>query len=162
MLIADIILFLLIFCSILRLYNIVKGKPIPGAKLLYNLPAVRSDILGGFFLMGTQNKAIVHRDCGILERYFSTRPAPQSSSSDGLSPYGPQFTYDEFVQSSSSFSSILMSLGVFIGGLAFMMLPPVRILPTQFDRSETILTIQQVRWLVKTFGPQPGTGASDE
>jgi hypothetical protein len=88
--------------------------------------------------MAAINKKIVNRTWGLLEAQA------KSSGSASVEPirYGPHFSYDEFsVQGSRLFGGLFTF--VFMISMALVaVLPPLR-------------------WLLRTFGPQPGTGPKE-
>ncbi|GAA5832119.1 hypothetical protein JCM11251_004246 [Rhodosporidiobolus azoricus] len=89
---------------------------------------------GGFWVMGAFNGQIVRRSWGILE---SADPSSKVLS------YGPNFSYSEFLKVPSRLVGLLLSLTLYIGFGALYFLPPLR-------------------YLAGRFGPQPGTGPSQD
>lgn len=88
--------------------------------------------------MGAINKKIVNRTWGLLEA------RARSSGSASVEPirYGPHFSYDEFSVQGSRLSGGLFTFVFMISMALVAFCPPLR-------------------WILKTFGPQPGTGPKE-
>jgi hypothetical protein len=90
--------------------------------------------------MGTVNTKVVNRTWGLLEaKAMSAEHSPRNGE---LVRYGRNFRYEEYSMWSSRVLALLYSVGLYAGMAALVLLPPVR-------------------WFLKKFGPQPGTGPND-
>ncbi|KAH8833919.1 Saccharopine dehydrogenase-domain-containing protein [Flagelloscypha sp. PMI_526] len=79
----------------------VKGKPYPRPQLWYKTrdPETSQNKIGMFFPMSQVNKYLVQRDWGLFEQ------------DENLSlHYGPDFVYDEFVETKSRILSVLVTV----------------------------------------------------
>ena len=85
--------------------------------------------------MAAINEKIVYRTWGLFEaRVLST-----THNDTDVIRYGPKFQYDECLQSRSWLTGFMWT--------AMLMISEVM-----------MSSIQPMRWLLKRFGPQPGTG----
>lgn len=92
---------------------------------------------------------VVERTWGLNELRHQTlviSASPHAREEDELVPYaGPNFTYEEFGRTLKfgRLGALLWSVGLAVVFGSLMLISPLR-------------------WLVRKFGPPPGTGASDE
>ncbi|KDQ31637.1 hypothetical protein PLEOSDRAFT_1061778 [Pleurotus ostreatus PC15] len=131
----------------------VKGPRIAPRRLVYTMPHIPR-LVGAFFFMAPANRALVQRTWGLLEM-VSLQSSPSPSSSPSSTPsingittgkvvrYGPNFTYDEFLQMPSKMSAFTLSVGMMAVAACLVALKPVR-------------------WLFKRLVTQPGEGPSEE
>jgi hypothetical protein len=126
--------------------SLVKGKQVP-KRLVYTLPF--TDWVGGTSLMGFVNVPVVQRSWGLNQLRYETlavSSSPHAREEDKLVPYaGPNFTYEEFgrTRKFGELGALIWSIGVAVVFGIVALIPPVV-------------------WLVRKFGPAPGTGPSDE
>lgn len=79
-------------------------------------------LIGGFFMMGPTNKAVVQRSFGLLELKARTTQSKEAQ----LARYGPDFAYDEFLAMPNTFAAVSYTLIYMTGFMLFLTLPPVR------------------------------------
>lgn len=102
-------------------------------RMVWNLP--HTNIYGGISPMGSVNEKVVYRTWGLLEaRALSTAHRDRKSIR-----YGPKFQYDECAEAYSRITGLLWSVTFMTSLVAIALLPPVR-------------------WFLKMFGPQTGSG----
>ncbi|KIJ51266.1 hypothetical protein M422DRAFT_223745 [Sphaerobolus stellatus SS14] len=75
------------------------GAPSPPHKLVYSLPYVYPPVVGGIFVMGQVNRAVVQRTRGLLEICAGMRSLR----------YGPKFSYEEFAVQKNRLVSAVVS-----------------------------------------------------
>ncbi len=85
--------------------------------------------------MGTVNEKIVYRTWGL----FEARALATTHKDPERIRYGPNFSYDECMQTPSRLLGLLWSVTLMSSMIAITLLPPLR-------------------WFLKKFGPQPGSG----
>lgn len=91
-------------------------------------------------IMAPANEKIVNRTWGLLEaRSLSTSRVYSQGEEDAEFCYGPNFLYEEYREESSWITGAFVAITLFTGLAAMALLPPLR-------------------WLLKWFGPQPGSG----
>ncbi|KAF6760297.1 Saccharopine dehydrogenase-domain-containing protein [Ephemerocybe angulata] len=119
-------------------YSLSPGTQSP--KLLYDLvvPSVRH-IVGGFWMMRQTNAWLVQRTFGLYE---ALGQEDIRSMVDKMR-YGPQFMYDEFMETPSKMSALITS--IFLVSSFFLL---------QFCKP--------FRWLAAKVVPKSGDGPSDE
>jgi hypothetical protein len=87
--------------------------------------------------MGAVNEKIVYRTWGLFEaRALSTIT---SNHDPQTIRYGSNFEYDECSQTPGRFTALLLTLAIMTGLAALTYIPPLR-------------------WFLKKYGPQPGSG----
>ncbi|MBW0520524.1 hypothetical protein O181_060239 [Austropuccinia psidii MF-1] len=91
-------------------------------------------LIGGFFIMGPHNGAVVRRSWGLMEA--SSQPEVKAHG------YGQKFAYDEYFITSGEISAFLLTLAFRFFG--FMML------------------LSPVRSLLRSLGPQAGEGPDEK
>ncbi|MBW0465285.1 hypothetical protein O181_005000 [Austropuccinia psidii MF-1] len=91
-------------------------------------------LIGGFFLMGPHNGAIVRRSWGLMEA--SVKPSVKANR------YGENFTYDEYLLTSGALGAFILTLVFRIFGF--------------------LLFIPLFRSLVRKYGPQSGEGPDEK
>lgn len=122
-------------------------------------------------IQGPYNSQIVRRSWGILET---------SDPSSRVLSYGGEFTYNEFMTMKGPISAIVTSLSLLIGFTFLGELvrhsfprhswldssPSPILLPLAFETDPSHATsaalFSPLRWAVRKWGPQPGTGPSKE
>lgn len=130
----------------LLIVYLVKGKKVP-QRLVYALPF--TNWVGGSSLMEYVDVPIVQRTWGLNELRHETltiSSSPHAKDEDKLVPYaGPNFTYEEFMKTKKfgRLGALFWSIGLAVVVGSLMLVPPLR-------------------WLVRNFGPTPGTGPPDE
>jgi len=88
--------------------------------------------------MGAANEKIVYRTWGLFEaRALSTTDSHHDDPQ--RIRYGPNFEYDECTQTPGRFTALLLTLAIMTGLTALTYFPPLR-------------------WFLKKYGPQPGSG----
>ncbi|KAL0957916.1 hypothetical protein HGRIS_000097 [Hohenbuehelia grisea] len=115
----------------------------PGFRFIYRLPYISPRMLGAFFIMSSANRPIVERSWGLLEVEARSKSKTSGASGGDVPRYGPNFVYDECLQTKSTFAAVCVSLGVAVVGACLLLFSPAR-------------------WLVKKFATAPGQGPSDE
>jgi hypothetical protein len=98
----------------------VKGVKQPSPRLTYSLP-LHPDIIGGFFIMQPVNKLVVQRTWGLQQARLTD--SEDDSEARALS-YGPNFTYDEFLEQGSHFFAAVLTLILALVGV-LLSVPPV-------------------------------------
>lgn len=88
------------------------------------------------FPLSIVNTQVINRTFGLLEKNHA-----QSKSSTAIK-YGPNFQYEEFAVAESKLSGLITSVVISVVLIALEWLYPLR-------------------WLIRKYGPQPGTGPSD-
>ncbi|KAI0289377.1 Saccharopine dehydrogenase-domain-containing protein [Russula brevipes] len=105
--------------------------PVPGARsppprLVYRLGRA---YVGGVFVFGALNRAVVQRTAGLLE--LARLRAPRAGGGGGASGppvgYGPAFTYTEFAPTGGVVSAFLMSVAIGVTFAALTAIAPVRV-----------------------------------
>ncbi|KAF5317401.1 hypothetical protein D9611_003935 [Ephemerocybe angulata] len=127
----------------------VSGGAQPKPKLLYDLvvPSVRH-IVGGFWMMRQTNAWLVQRTFGLYEalgqevHLSGICPQDIRSMVDKMR-YGPQFMYDEFMETPSKMSALITS--IFLVSSFFL-----------------LRFFKPFRWLAAKVVPKSGDGPSDE
>ncbi|PVG01740.1 hypothetical protein CPB86DRAFT_698875 [Serendipita vermifera] len=110
----------------------------PQVSLYTRIPHTK--FFGGVSVMGTVNTKVVNRTWGLLEaKAVSAEHSPPNGE---FIRYGRNFRYEEYSMWSSPIVAMIVSLGVYTSMAAIALLPPLR-------------------WFLKKFGPQPGTGPND-
>ncbi|KAJ2918003.1 hypothetical protein MD484_g2368, partial [Candolleomyces efflorescens] len=125
------------------------GRKQPGPRFIYELviPGAKS-IIGGFWVMRNTNVWLVQRTFGLFESrahevHASGTATEEEKAEADKARYGPDFVYDEFLQTKSKLSAFVMSACLVV--------------------TFTLLTfVRPVRALVKKFGLQSGEGPSEE
>jgi hypothetical protein len=103
-------------------------SPVPGARsppprLVYRLGRA---YIGGIFIFGAFNRAVVQRTAGLLE--LARRCPPRmGGGGSSLVCYGPAFTYTEFARTGSVVSAFLMSVAIGATFAALTIIAPVRV-----------------------------------
>jgi len=115
--------------------------------MLYSLPLTSPGLSGPYYFMAVVNRQIVLRSWGLRELFAkqarsSSRILAQRDQAEAT-PYGPDFTYEEFIALPSTTASVILSAVMAVG--AFLL--------TNFAAA---------RWLFRLFTPKPGEGPSDE
>ncbi|KAF9529743.1 Saccharopine dehydrogenase-domain-containing protein [Crepidotus variabilis] len=112
-----------------------------GFKYLYKLvvPGLpRKNYIGGFFFMSPANRSLVQRTFGLFELHAAQSGDLESKKRS----YGPDFVYDEFMQTNSV-------LKAFVIGTSFVI-------------AFTLLAFKPFRVLLKSMFPPAGSGPSEE
>ncbi|KDQ20242.1 hypothetical protein BOTBODRAFT_101389 [Botryobasidium botryosum FD-172 SS1] len=118
----------------------VIGKRAAWPRFLYSFPPSLSSIQGGYWVMRGINTAIVRRTWGLF--YTNSLRNSSQASEPSTKPYGPEFLYDEFMQTASVFHSFATSFMLF-STMVLMMFAPVR-------------------WIAKRVVPSAGSGPPPE
>ncbi|KAF5375563.1 hypothetical protein D9615_009173 [Tricholomella constricta] len=126
----------------------VTGPALPRFQFLYtqSIPG-ESTVPGGFFFMQPTNRKLVQRTFGLLEMEVKNAEAPdtpvEAIRNARRERYGPAFAYDEFLVMPSRLSAVIFSavFAIGFGMLAY---------------------ITPIRWIVKKYMRQPGSGPSEE
>ncbi|KAI9467378.1 NAD-P-binding protein [Lactarius psammicola] len=116
----------------------VSGARSPPLRLVYRLGSRR----GAVAPFGAVNRALVQRTAGLLEFARLERSQARPRTEELLPSYGPAFTYTEFLQTGGAVSAFCLSLAIAAGAVGLMFVTPLR-------------------WLVKRFATQPGSGPAD-
>ncbi|RXW25652.1 hypothetical protein EST38_g224 [Candolleomyces aberdarensis] len=125
------------------------GRKQPGPRFIYELVIPRAkSIVGGFWVMRNTNVWLVQRTFGLLETkalevQASGTATEEEKAEANRARYGPEFVYDEFMQTKSKLSGFLISACLVATFALLTFVRPIRI-------------------LVKKFGLQSGDGPSEE
>ncbi|PPQ99762.1 hypothetical protein CVT24_009665 [Panaeolus cyanescens] len=110
----------------------------PEFKAIYKLPILgEKTLVGGPFVMAPTNKHVVQRTWGLLEYGAREKRTKEAE----LLRYGPDFSYDEFSQTKTVVSALVLTTALIIGFGA--------------------LVISPIRAILKKVLPQPGEGPSE-
>ncbi|KAJ2931520.1 hypothetical protein H1R20_g5585, partial [Candolleomyces eurysporus] len=94
----------------------VVGRKQPGPRFIYELVIPRAkSLVGGFWVMRNTNVWLVQRTFGLLEAkalevQASGTATEEEKAEANKARYGPDFVYDEFMQTKSKLSGFLMSV----------------------------------------------------
>ncbi|KAF9050022.1 saccharopine dehydrogenase [Panaeolus papilionaceus] len=110
----------------------------PEFRAIYKLPILgEATLIGGPFVMAPTNKHIVQRTWGLLEYEAREKKTKEAE----LTRYGPQFSYDEFMQTNGVVSALLLTTALIIGFGALVISP-----------------VSPLRAIAKKLLPQAGEG----
>jgi len=137
------------------------GKRAAWPRFTYSFPSNLSDIQGCYWVMRGINTAVVRRTWGLL--HVNSLRNKSEASEPSLKPYGPEFQYEEFMQTASIWRSFATSFVIFFG-MVMMSFAPVRWVAKKLVSSagsNPPLEVLEKRWFTTTnitsSAPSPGT-----